>query len=484
MTVFVDIPEQLTWVDGSVQRSHGPSVGTLHDANTGAWLADSASSSVAQVEAALAAASRAHRSGTWWRAGVAGRAGYLRRWADELDARAERIARLDAVETGVPLTVTTAFAQSLGDTVRTAVEHAEALGDDEEVPSEQGGVRLHHVPWGPAALICPWNAPAALAVKKAAYALAAGAPAVIKPSEFAPLSTQLVLEAATAAGLPDGVLQLVLGGGDVGGQLCADARVRAISMTGSTPTGRNIATRAGRHLTRLRLELGSNNPAVVLDDADPAAAAQIIVDGAMKLSGQWCEAPRRVLAPRQLLGRVADALWDRIAALEWAPSTAPACQIGPVAYRGRLEALEQQRQALEAAGGRVRAREGRPGEGWFFAPSLVVGDAPDPAGEMFGPLLTLQPYDDEDEALRLANSGLVGLAGYVLTGDEDRGRAFGVMLEAGEVKVNGSSLLDMAPGSVQSFFGASGIGGHGDADLLRFFVGSRIVGGDRPGLPI
>lgn len=480
----VAIPDQLTRVDGSRQRSHGLAVGSLHDANTGRWLADSASSSVVQVEAALSTAARVHAEGSWWRAGVAGRAEVFRRWADELDARAEAIGKLDAVQTGVPIGVTAAFAGSLGDTVRTALKHAEALGDSEEVESEQGGVRLHHVPWGPAALICPWNAPSALAVKKAAYALAAGAPAILKPSEWAPLSTQLVLDAAEAASMPPGVLQLVLGGGDVGGQLCADRRIRAISMTGSTPTGKAIATRAGRHLTRLRLELGSNNPAVVLDDADLDVAAEVIVDGAMKLSGQWCEAPRRVVAPRNLVDPLAEALFDRMSSLQWAPSTDPECEVGPVAYRGRQEALEEQRAALVAEGGRLLAREGRPGDGWFFAPSVVVADDIDPAGEMFGPMLTVQPAADEATAITLANDGLVGLAAYVLTSDEERGRKVGARLDAGEVKVNGSSLLDMAPGSVQSFFGSAGIGGHGDADLLRFFLGSRIVGGDRPGLPL
>lgn len=222
----------------------------------------------------------------------------------------------------------------------------------------------------------------------------------------------------------------------------------------------------------------------MLDDADLDAAAEVIVDGAMKLSGQWCEAPRRVIAPPTLVEPLAEALFDRMTALTWAPSTDPGCEVGPVAYRNRQEVLDQQRHALVAEGGRLLEREGRPGEGWFFPPSLVVADDIDPAGEMFGPLLTVQPAADEATAVTLANDGLVGLAAYVLTEDEERGRQVGAQLTAGEVKVNGSSLLDMAPGSVQSFFGSAGIGGHGDADLLRFFVGSRIVGGDRPGLPL
>lgn len=480
----MDFPELRTWISGVAEPSAVDDGSWLHDPNTGETLAPSRSSSADQVDRAVSAADAAHQDGSWHRLGIAGRAPYLLALANELDQLAEEIARLDALNSGVPISVMRLFADSNGDTIRSVVSRALALGDDRQLEADQAQVSLHRVPWGATALIMPWNAPSAMAVKKLSYALAAGATAVMKPSPASPWSTELVAAAAARVGVPAGTVNLVLGGAEVGAQLVGDPRIRAVSMTGSTPTGRAIAAAAGPNLTRLRLELGSNNAAIVLADADIPDAARSIVAGAMKMSGQWCEAPRRIVAPRALVDDLLDALRAELSTLTIGSSVDDATDLGPVAFEGRKLDLEGQRNALRDAGAQVIEVGSTDLPGWFFLPTIVVGESIDLNLEIFGPMLTVQPADDVEEALALANAGHVGLAGYVFGRDETAARAVGIRLNAGEIKINGTSLLDMSPESAQSFFGDSGLGGHGDADVLDFFSGKRVIGTDRPGLPL
>lgn len=479
-------PELRTWIGGAAEPSAvaDPDERALHDPNTGEPLAPSRSSSPEQLDRAIAAAAAAHEDRRWAGLGVQRRAELLKAWADGLDARVEEMARLDALNAGVPIAVTRLFAGSNGDTVRGAAARAVALGDVQRLDAGGRHVHVVRVPWGPSALIAPWNAPSAMATKKLAFALAAGAPAVLKPSPASPWSAQLVVEAAAEAGIPEGVVSLVLGGADIGSALVADRRIRSIAMTGSTPTGRSIAAAAAPRFTRLRLELGSQNAALVLADADPAASAKALVAGAMKLSGQWCEAPRRVLVARPLLDELVDALASELGDLVIGSSLEETTTLGPVAFEGRRTELHRQRDALLAAGARAVTVGRPPAQGWFVAPTLLIGEDLEPEGEIFGPLLTVEPFDDVAGAIAKANSGQVGLAAYVFTRDERAGIELGALLMAGEVKINGTSLLDMSAESVQSFFGESGIGGHGDADVLDFFAGKRIVGTDAPGLPL
>lgn len=473
-------PELRTWISGEPRRSEVADGRVLHDPNDGAPLADSRSSSSAQVESAIAAAAKAHADGEWLALGIEGRAPYLEVFATELDAVAEEVARLDSLNSGVPISVTRLFGGSNGATVRSAIGRAHAAGDVTALEAGGRDVVVHRIPWGPAALIVPWNAPSAMAVKKLAYALAAGAPAVLKPSSASPWSAQLIAEAAARAGFPAGLVNLVLGGAVVGEQLVRDPRIRAISMTGSTATGRSIAAAAGPNFTRLRLELGANNAAIVLPGADPAATADQLVTGFTKLSGQWCEAPRRVIVVGDAAPLV-DALVQRLEPMVIGSSLDDATELGPVAFAARRDELVAQRDAL---GGRVIPVGDVPDAGYFLAPTVVVGADRDPEGELFGPILAVRSARDESEALAMANHGPVGLAGYVFGPDVVAASALGARLDAGEVKVNGTSVLDMAAESEQSFFGSSGIGGHGDAGVLDFFVGSRIVGTDAPGLPL
>ncbi|MDQ1122018.1 aldehyde dehydrogenase family protein [Microbacterium trichothecenolyticum] len=472
----VALPLAHTWIAGRGTSSAGDDVIALDDPNTGAPMADARESSIAQVAEAVDAAARTHETGAWRRRALADRVEALRLFADGLDARAERIATLDALSSGVPVRFTRLFAGSLGDTVRRA--SALALEAGEERALEAGGrdVRLQRVPWGPVALLLPWNAPAAVAVKKMAYALVAGNPVVLKPSPVAPWSIQLVMEAAIEAGIEPGALNVVLGGTAVGSALVDDPRVRVIALTGSTETGRAVARSAASRMARLRLELGSNNPAIVLADADLALTATALADGMTKLNGQWCEAPRRVYVPRSAIGELVDRLREGLGEREAGSSLDERSTYGPLAFRGRLEAVRSAVEALRAESGEVLSVGEMPSAGWFHAPTLVVGaDASE--GECFGPVLTIQEVADEGEAIARASHGSIGLAGYVF-GERDRALRVGERLTAGEVKINGTSLLDLADDSAQSFFGDSGVGGHGDRDVLDFYSGVRVIGED------
>jgi acyl-CoA reductase-like NAD-dependent aldehyde dehydrogenase len=272
-------------------------------------------------------------------------------------------------------------------------------------------------------------------------------------------------------------------------------------MTGSTGTGQIIAAAAAPRLARLHLELGSNNAAIIRADADVVSAAKAVVDGALKLSGQWCEAPRRIVVDSTVIGDFTNAVHSELANWTIGSSLDDRTQLGPVAFRGRLDHLRSQREALRDSGhqiitvGRGRALD-RSTTGWFFEPTIALGSRAQveahssaygsraSSAEIFGPMVVIEPSFGDAEAVRRANEGQVGLAAYVFSADEDAARAIGIQLDAGEVKINGTSVLDMAGESSQSFFGSSGIGGHGDADLLSFFTGKRIVGTDRPGLPL
>jgi betaine-aldehyde dehydrogenase len=333
-------------------------------------------------------------------------------------------------------------------------------------------------------VILPWNAPAPMAVKKLAFAIAAGATTVLKPSPESPWSAQLIMEAVQRSGIPTGVVNLVTGGSAVGAQLTADPRVRAIAMTGSTGTGRLIAAAAAPHFTRLHLELSSNNAAIVRADADISHTAKAVVGGALKLSGQWCEAPRRIVVDSAIIGDFVNAVESELANWKIGSSLDEKTQLGPVAYRGRLDQLRSQRDALRQAANEIITVGAQRTEGWFFEPTIALGPHVELSSEIFGPMLVIEPSFGDAAAVRQANDGQVGLAGYVFSADEDAARVLGLQLDVGEVKINGTSVLDMAGESAQSFFGSAGLGGHGDGDLLSFFTGKRIVGTDRPGLPL
>jgi betaine-aldehyde dehydrogenase len=251
-----------------------------------------------------------------------------------------------------------------------------------------------------------------------------------------------------------------------------------ISLTGSQAAGQAIAAAAAPRMAALQLELGGVNPAIVTDDADTAATAAWLAEGATKLNGQWCEAPRRILVASTRHDELVDALRASFATIAIGPTGDPTTQLGPLAHRAHRDRVLAQ---IAGLGGETHA-PAAPDDGFFLAPTLVT--RADAATEIFAPVLTIRATTSHNDAIAAANSLGDGLAAYVFSEDTEHAFAIGHRLHAGEIRIGGTHLLDLAPGSAQSFWGSSGIGGHGVTDILRRHTGLRVIGEDNPTLPI
>lgn len=455
----------------------------LCDPSTGERVALQAASSPDAVERALAAAEAAAPG--WAALTAEERAVALEAVADRLDERVPEMALAEGVSSGLPAPVAEAFVGSMAGSFRDVAGMIREQVNPEQLGEPGRPVELWRLPWGPTAVLVPWNAAGAMAAKKSAYALGAGNTVVLKPPEWAPFTSTHLAEAVDAAGLPPGVFQVVHGGAEVGRALTADPRIRAISFTGSVATGRSVARDGAANFAALQLELGGNNPVIVRADADVAASARELAAGMVKMNGQWCEGPGKVFVADVLHDDFVAALIDALSAYSIGPHT-DAPDMGPLAHESHRAALQSQVDRLVALGGKeLIATQEVPSTGSFWAPRVIV-DAPQEecVEEMFGPVVTVHRMVDERAAVAAANASPYGLAAYVFGTDIDAAMNVGRDLRFGEVKVNGTSLIDMSDQSAQSFWRCSGLGGHGNRDLLQFFQGVQIVGMDRPGLPI
>ncbi len=474
------LPPQLDFIAGSPRSPEGPVGPTLCNPDTGDALAPSRSSSTEAVETALAAADQAHRDGRWWDLGPAGRAEALSRFADALEARAGDLAVPESLNTGIPIGVTEPMTGGLAGFLRGAADRTSTLAPEAK-DGRHGPTLLHRLPFGPVVVIAPWNAPSPTIVGRTAAALAAGCPVIVKPSEWAPGTADIVAQAAAEATLPPGAFQLVHGGPSVGSQLVSDHRVRVVSFTGGRHAGRAIAAAAASNFTRLQLELGGNNPAVVCADADLAATARSLAAGMTKLNGQWCEAPGRIIVHHSIADELIEGLRAELDDLLIGSCLDPATRIGPLSHQVHHDKVVKAVADLAVGPGRSVVTGAEPPDwpGWFVPPTIVTGlDPLDAPEEVFGPVVTVHRADDEAAALAGANAGQDGLAGYVFSADIDKALALGAQVRAGEVKINGTGLFDLCGDSEQSFWGTSGLGGHGDETLFELFRGSRIVGVD------
>ncbi len=447
------------------------------DANTGEPVFEQARSSADQLDAAIALADATHRDNAWLRRSPAERAADLSRVADEILARGEAIAVADACATGVIISLTRQLVQLCAGAFRQAAE----LAADPPCPAPREGpcgpLAIERLPLGPVAVIAPWNAPAGIACHKTASALAAGCPVLLKPSEWAPESAQLITEAVAAAGLPPGMLQLLHGDGRTGAALCADPRVRAVSFTGGLEAGRAVAAACAHGIKPAQLELGGNNPLLVLDDGNIAAAAEGVVRALTTLNGQWCRALGRLLVHRSLQDELIEAVSQRLAGLRIGSSLDPDSQMGPLVSRGHRARVQAQLQALAAQGGTLIQPTALPDlDGWFLPPTLVTGLPPEQTlEEIFGPVAVVHAFDSDEEAIALANQTPFGLAAYVFA-EEDRAWRVASRLRSGMVKINAVTLFGLHPEAPRAAWGLSGLGDEGKFETYEFFRGSRVIG--------
>ncbi|MCP2298624.1 Acyl-CoA reductase [Nocardia amikacinitolerans] len=456
------------------------------DPNTGQPVHRAVTTGPDDIERALRHAERSYGFERWDDAASEERAAAIERAADLVETRIDDIARTDALTSGVPITTTRMAAAFLPHRIRSAAADLRATPRRKALAAGGRDVRLYKVPWGPAAILTPWNGPSFIPAAKMVSALAAGCPVVLKPSEHAPSSAQIIVECFVKAGLPDGALQLVHGAGDVGAAITGDHRVKIVSFTGGPNAGRAIARAAAEDFKVLQLELGGNNPALVLGDADIDVAADGIFEGMTKLNGQWCEGPGKVLAHKSLVEPLLEALVDRISRTDIGHSLDEQTQLGPISNAPHFATLRSRIEGLRAHGATIHQPARLPElDGFFLSPAVASGvDASVATAELFGPLVSLHAVESDEEALRAANANPSGLDAYVFGGDLDRAIEIGSRVLSGEVRVNGAKLADLGDDSAQSFWGTSGIGGHGPGESVRVFCGDRVVGVDSPDLPL
>ncbi|CAD6528960.1 Succinate-semialdehyde dehydrogenase [NADP(+)] GabD [Paraburkholderia kirstenboschensis] len=434
---------------------------------TGETIVEVANSSTADARAATDAAARALPA---WRGKLPReRAEILRRWHALIVANTEDLARLMSTEQGKPL------AESRGEVAYGASyvawfadEATRIYGDI--IPQQQRGKRMSAVKEaiGIVAAITPWNFPLAMIARKIAPALAAGCTVVAKPAEDTPLTALALAALAQEAGVPDGVLNMLSASRDQGieavADWLADARVRKITFTGSTPVGKHLARESAATLKKLSLELGGNAPFIVFDDADLDAAVAGLIAAKFRNGGQTCVCPNRVYVQAGVYERFADLLAKRVAALKVAPATDPSAQIGPMINERAIDKIARHvedalKQGAKVLTGGKRLTELGPN---YYAPTVLT-DAQDGmlvcCEETFGPVAPLFRFSDEAEALRLANDTPFGLAAYFYTQDVRRIDRVAAQLEAGVIGINeGAVSSEAAPfgGVKESGYGREG----------------------------
>ena len=407
-----------------------------------------------QLDAAFDAAAKAGRD---WKNDEAFRRATLLKVADVLLASAGEIAPVLTSEQGKPLADANieVFAAAIWCQYFANLETPPQIIQDDE----QAFVEVVRRPLGVVAAITPWNFPLTLAFWKIAPALLAGNTMVLKPSPFTPLSTLKVAEILRDV-LPPGVLNVVSGGDDLGAWMTSHPVPRKISFTGSIETGKKVAASAAPDLKRVTLELGGNDPAIVLDDADPAVVASAIFSGAFSNNGQVCSAIKRVYVPEGMYDDVVDALAVQAKAIKVGDGTDPDSKLGPINNEPQFERVKElvadalSQGARAASGGHAMDRPG-----YFFEPTILAGLSDGTRivdEEQFGPALPVISYRDEGDAIDRANATHFGLSGSVWSADPERAALVAAQLECGTAWVN--THLALSPQQPFGGFKWSGVG--------------------------
>jgi aminomuconate-semialdehyde/2-hydroxymuconate-6-semialdehyde dehydrogenase len=471
---------------------------------TGAPFARIPDSDAADIDAAVKSAAAAFPA--WSATSGAERSRILLKLADLIDSNLDRLAEAESRDTGKPISLARSvdiprsasnfryFATAI---LHTTGEFHELDGGG--VPAAQGGTHaLNYTlrkPRGVAGLISPWNLPLYLLTWKIAPALATGNTAVCKPSEVTPLTASMLGDLASEAGLPPGVLNIVQGlGPKAGGALVTHPDVPTISFTGSTAVGRWIAREAGDRLKRVSLELGGKNPFIVFDDADLDAAITTALRAAFTNQGQICLCGSRLIVQQTIYRKFVDALIERMKSLKIGDPQDPATQFGALTSAAHLAKVESYVKLAHDLGGKViqggtgsLPASGEQGglknslptrcrNGYFFPPTIIEGLDPTcrvEQEEIFGPVVTIQPFNTEDEALSLANSTPYGLASILYTQNLDRAHRVAANIHSGIVWINCWLVRDL-----RTPFGGmkqSGVGREGGLEAIKFFTEPKNV---------
>ncbi|MBB2741175.1 UNVERIFIED_ORG: succinate-semialdehyde dehydrogenase/glutarate-semialdehyde dehydrogenase [Microbispora rosea subsp. rosea] len=466
------------FIDGTWGPAASGRTFAVENPATGETIAMVADGDVDDARRAIEAAGA--RQSDWSRSAPRERGEILRRTYEIIMNRADELAALITAEMGKPLAEARGEVMYGAEFFRWFAEEAVRIGGDHTL-SGDGRTRILVTkgPVGPCVLVTPWNFPLAMGSRKIGPAVAAGCTMVFKPAEQTPLTSLALTRILTEAGLPAGVLNVVTTSdpGGVVGPWMSSGIARKISFTGSTDVGRLLLAQAAENVMRSSMELGGNAPFLVCEDAALDLAVEGAVTAKMRNMGEACTAANRFFVHRSVAGEFSAKLGERLSALKVADGAARGAEVGPLIDRAGLEKVEQLVDDAVGRGASVVVGGSRlSGSGYFYAPTVLADVPPDAAlmsTEIFGPVAPIIPFDDEEEAVRLANDTEWGLVGYVFTTDLDRAFRLGEALDVGMVGVNTGLVSN--PGAPFGGVKHSGLGREGGRAGIEEYLESKYL---------
>ena len=475
-------PARGMWCDGRPLTGASTARVEVRDPATASVVASVPDATDADVEYVVASAGAALRGGAWHALPPSGRERVLLRLADLVEHHADELQHLIVVENGKLLTAARREVEGSVRYIRYAAGWPTRItGDTLDVGFEQPGMRFtaytRREPVGVVAGILPWNMPLSMAVWKAAPALACGCPVVLKPAEETPLSALRLAELAAEAGVPPGWLNVLTGGPAAGAALVAHPGIAKVSFTGSTEVGRQVARSAAGRLARTSLELGGKSPVVVFDDVDMAAVAPAVAQGIFYNQGQVCAAGSRLYVHRRRYEEMVERVARAATAMTLGSGLDQEAQLGPLVSEGQRHRVLRYIASGRASGARTVAGGDAPERpGYFVEPTIFVDARADAAivqEEIFGPVLVVSAFEDEDEVVAAVNGTVYGLSASLYSEDLSRIHRLVPRIQAGTVFVNSPARTD--PNLPMGGVRASGIGREHGSSMIDLYTEIKSV---------